>query len=145
MGRGRHRYKQTSRLLDRIGPVGRIGEKTILRRFSKVISVSVDFLSIQFFSKLSTQCPDCPYNLQYPHKIVVVLSTFLTVFEVFPKKTHVRKTLNLSMCAEKSTDTKKGSGVRCHLSHVICHMSCVTSHLSHVTNTNSHSHKSSPC
>ena len=40
----------------------------------------------------------------------------------------VRQTLNLSMCADSSTDTKI-----LKVSHVTCHMSCVTCHMSHVT------------
>ena len=56
--------------------------------------------------------------------------------------------LNLSMCAESSTDTDMGkkqgrkkiyiSSVRCHMPRFMCCMSCVTCHLSAVNNGNSY-------
>ena len=69
----------------------------------------------------------------------------------------LQETLNISTCADSSTDTKSKiklfvssvacqvTIVRCHMSVVLCHMLHVTCHLSQVTNANSHSHGPSLC
>ena len=53
------------------------------------------------------------------------------------EKFRIRETLNISMCAYSSTDTKtdrknikRKKKVMCHMSRVMCHLSRVTCHLS---------------
>ena len=44
------------------------------------------------------------------------------------QKYHIPETLNLSTCAESSTDTPQKKHVRCNLSCFTCNVSCVTCH-----------------
>ena len=75
-------------------------------------------------------CNQAKYNKKWPPAAYTHTAKNFCILE----------TLNLSTCADSSTDDpppcpppKKVSGVRCHMSGVRCHMSCVTCHLSHVT------------
>ena len=68
---------------------------------------------------------------------------FATVFLYWPMhlKCRIKETLNFSMCADSSTDTKKIQKIVkkikkktqyiciCHVSYITCHVSPVTCHL----------------
>ena len=51
-------------------------------------------------------------------------------------KSRIQETLNLSMCADSSTDTQtkrnRTDKIKCHISRVTCHVSHVTCHMSRV-------------
>ena len=73
-------------------------------------------------------------------------SVRLRPFLLDSKKFSIRETLNLSTCANSSTDTNQisqVSHVRCYLSPVFCHMPHVMCQVLSVTN--SHSPGPSPC
>ena len=66
------------------------------------------------------------------------LLKIVLVWAHIAEKSHVHETLNLSMCADSSTNTIKyikkkcESSVKCDMSHIPCHMSHVPCHKSHV-------------
>ena len=53
--------------------------------------------------------------------LLVSFDMFVVVVEQAYLNPRIRKTLNLSACADSGTDIKMVSCLKCHVSHVTCH------------------------
>ena len=101
------------------------------------------YMWIFYFARIWEMSQNCKKILLVNNHIGTKMSSFfsfsLLLCPFITKKSRKRETLNLSTCADSSTDTKKSKIYiferikKCQVSFVTCHVSGVRCHLSPVT------------